>query len=125
MQRATRGAAAVAIFDGHSRLMSTHRELQRLAQHQPILIHNLPVATHGRTRAAWQSSTSGCRPWLPLSRDVFTEKGTDQSGNFVGRRLEEEVAAVEQVDLGVGKICGEGAGAGGPEDFIVTAPGRE
>ena len=39
--------------------------------------------------------------------------------------FEQEVAAVEEVDLGPGRVGGERAGAVGAEDLVVGAPDRQ
>src|SRR5437879_5480856 len=46
----------------------------------------------------------------PGSRDVLGEEVADQVGDGGGLGLQGEVAGVEQVDLGVGHVLGEGAG---------------
>jgi hypothetical protein len=63
-------------------------------------------------------------PEVLVTADLLEER-PDQCGHVVDGRLEEEVAAVEQVDPGVGQVVGEGAGAGRAEDLVAAAPDCE
>jgi hypothetical protein len=46
-------------------------------------------------------------------------------GDLVDMGFEQEVAAVEQLDLCIRDVVAEGFGAGGREDLVVSAPGGE
>src|SRR5437588_4098363 len=52
-------------------------------------------------------------------------EGRDEAGDLVGVGSEGEVAGVEQVQLGVGKVGEVGPGALGDEELVVGAPGDE
>ena len=49
------------------------------------------------------------------------QERADQPGNLVERRLEQEMPAVEKMDLGIGQVVGECLSACRAED-LVTAP---
>src|SRR5204862_4470002 len=49
----------------------------------------------------------------------------DPVGDGVQVAFQQEVAAVEQADLGAGRVGGEGERAVGTEDRVVTAPHRQ
>jgi hypothetical protein len=56
---------------------------------------------------------------------VLGEESPHQGQHLVERALEQEVATIEQVDLGVTSVVDERLGAGGTEDLVVPAPHRE
>jgi hypothetical protein len=50
------------------------------------------------------------------------EEAADVAGCVVEVAFEQEVAAVEQADLGARRVVGEGECAGRKEDLVVAAP---
>jgi hypothetical protein len=50
------------------------------------------------------------------------EEAADVAGCVVEVAFEQEVAAVEQADLGARRVVGEGERAGRKEDLVVAAP---
>ena len=55
----------------------------------------------------------------------FGQESADQPGNLVERRLEQEVPAVEKMDLGIGQVVGECLSACRAEDLVAASPDRE
>src|SRR6202012_232987 len=53
------------------------------------------------------------------------QEAADQRGNRVECRLEQEVAAVEKMDLGIGQVIGERLCACRSEDLVAASPYRE
>ena len=53
------------------------------------------------------------------SRLCATEKAADAAGGGIEMAFKEEMAAVEQVDLGVRDVVGKGERARGTEDLVV------
>src|SRR6185437_11003552 len=82
----------------------------------------------------FERTPAGSSPWsrTPASASPRSaglrnpaHEAEDQFGYLVVRVFQQEVPAVEQVDLRVGHVVGEGARTGRPEDLIVLAPYRE
>ena len=53
------------------------------------------------------------------------EESANQPGDFVQCGLQQEVPALEQMNLGIGEVVGECLGPGRPEDLVTAAPDRE
>src|SRR5262245_17723623 len=71
---------------------------------------------------------SGCHPRAPqnlLHLQVPAEKVENGVCDLFAARLQGEVAGVEQLDFGIGKVALECFGAGRNEGRIVLAPDRE
>ena len=51
----------------------------------------------------------------------FSQESANQLGRLVEGRLQQEMPAVEKVDLGIGQIAGEGLSARRTEDLVTTA----
>ena len=55
----------------------------------------------------------------------FGEKGADQPGHLVQRRLQQEMPAVEQMDFGIGQVIGESLRTGRTEYLVAATPHRK
>jgi hypothetical protein len=56
---------------------------------------------------------------------TLLRKPADERGDLLAGAFQQEVSTVEEMNLGVGDVVGEGACAVWTEDFVATAPDRE